>query len=322
MTIASQSTAQPRCPLCGEPLQEPMVRDFDTHDHRCRCRACGTYEMTMEAIHSPLRGEDGNFWLGAATRQHWEMYRKPLLIRLGDMEELAEQHSKTSVAENIQKLLNHFVRKSPRPSTRVEFNTDYDFRVIDARDSGEFEFYLKHLEASELIEFEEEGRHLASLPAFYLTPSGWDHVLGTSASSAQHGRVFVAMWFHESMYDAYETGIKAALKSTGYLPVCMNETLQNDDINFAILAEIRRAQFVIADITGARGGVYFEAGFAKALGKDVFFTCRRDRFDQDKHFDTEHFHHTTWETPNDLARRLREKILALLGPGPHPIVKQ
>lgn len=51
---------------------------------------------------------------------------------------------------------------------------------------------------------------------------------------------------------------------------------------------------MIADITGARGGVYFEAGFAKALGRDVFFTCRKDRFSQDKHFDTEHFHHTTW----------------------------
>jgi nucleoside 2-deoxyribosyltransferase len=97
----------------------------------------------------------------------------------------------------------------------------------------------------------------------------------------------------------------------------MNETLQNDDINFAILAEIRRAQFVIADITGAREGVYFEAGFAKALGRDVFFTCRKDRFSQDKHFDTEHFHHTTWETPADLAKSLQEKVMALKGPGPH-----
>jgi hypothetical protein len=295
------------------------MHDFDTDNRRLRCRACGIYDMTMDAIYAPLRGEDGNFWLGAATRQHWELYQKPLLIRTGDMEQLAEQHSKTSVSENVQKLLNYLIRKSPRPSVRVEFNTDYDFRVIDARDTSELEFYLKYLEESGLIEVEEEGRHLQSLPTYYLTPAGWDNVLGTSASSAEHGRVFVAMWFHESMNDAYETGIKLALKGTGYLPVCMNETLQNDDISFAILAEIRRAQFVIADITGARNGVYFEAGFAKALGRDVFFTCRKDRFAQDKHFDTEHFHHTTWETPADLARSLQEKVMALKGLGPHRI---
>jgi nucleoside 2-deoxyribosyltransferase len=55
----------------------------------------------------------------------------------------------------------------------------------------------------------------------------------------------------------------------------MNAVFHNDDINFAILAEIRRAQFIVADITGARGGVYFEAGFAKALGRDAFQLPRR-----------------------------------------------
>jgi hypothetical protein len=253
MTIASETPSQQQCALCHEPLQGPMIRDFNTDNHRLSCRACGIYEMTIQAFYSPLRGEEGTFWLGAATRQHWELYRKPLIIRMGDMEQLAEQHSKASVSENIQKLLNYFVRKSPRPSALVEFNTDYDFRVIDARDTKELEFYLNYLEERGLIECEEEGRHLQSLPTYYLTPGGWDNVLGTSASSVEHGRVFVAMWFHQSMNDAYETGIKTALRSLGYLPVCMNETLQNDDINFAILAEIRRAQFVIADITGARG---------------------------------------------------------------------
>jgi hypothetical protein len=321
MAIASETAIQQRCALCDGLLQEPMITDFDTQNRRLRCRACGTYVMTMDAIYTPLRGEDGNFWLGAATRQHWEIYEKPLLIRMADMEQLAAQHSKTSVSENIQNLLNYFVRKSSRPSVRVGLNTEYDFRVIDARDTRELEFYLQYLVDSGLIEIDDDGNHLQSLPTYFLTPAGWDNVLGTSASSAELGRVFVAMWFDESMSDAYEMGIKAALKGIGYLPVCMNETFQNDDINFAILAEIRRAQFVIADITGARGGVYFEAGFAKALGRDVFFTCQKDRFAADKHFDTEHFHHTTWETPADLAKSLQEKIMALKGPGPHRVTR-
>ena len=38
---------------------------------------------------------------------------------------------------------------------------------------------------------------------------------------------------------------------------------------------------------GARGGVYFEAGFALGLGKTVFLTCREDRT-KAVHFDIDH----------------------------------
>jgi hypothetical protein len=75
--------------------------------------------------------------------------------------------------------------------------------------------------------------------------------------------------------------------------------------------------FVVADITGARGGVYFEAGFAKALSRDLFFCCRSDRFDTDRHFDTEHFQHTLWATPADLRAKLCDKVLGLKGVGPY-----
>ena len=190
---------------------------------------------------------------------------------------------------------------------------------MDAHDPTELMFYLGHLSETGLI-MQETGPRSYTDPEgelrYRLTFRGWDHVLGTSASSAEHGRVFVAMWFHETMTSAYNEGIRPALSDIGYKPVCMNEAFHNDDINFTILAEIRSAQFVVADITGARGGVYFEAGFAKALGRDVFFTCREDRFPADKHFDTEHFQHTMWTTPGELRSKLREKVLALKGNGP------
>jgi hypothetical protein len=178
-------------------------------------------------------------------------------------------------------------------------------------------FYVNYLiEAGLVASTSPFGAAQHDKRTYRLTYKGWDHVLGTSASFAEQGRVFVAMWLHESMEAAYKDGIAPALWGTGFEPVCMNAVFHNDDITFAILAEIRRAQFIVADITGARGGVYFEAGFAKALGRDVFFTCREDRFKDDRHFDTEHFQHTIWTTPAELQSKLREKVLALKGPGP------
>jgi nucleoside 2-deoxyribosyltransferase len=54
-----------------------------------------------------------------------------------------------------------------------------------------------------------------------------------------------------------------------------------NDINDEIIAQIRRSRFMVCDLTGHRGGVYFEAGFAYGLGMPVIYTCRKDWCDED-----------------------------------------
>src|SRR2546425_7151655 len=60
-----------------------------------------------------------------------------------------------------------------------------------------------------------------------------------------------------------------------------------------ILSEIRRSQFMIADFTKQRPGVYFEAGFAMGLGRPVVWTCREDDV-ASLHFDTRQYNHVLW----------------------------
>ena len=122
------------------------------------------------------------------------------------------------------------------------------------------------------------------------------------------------MAFDAELDDAYYEGIKAAVIDAGYEPICMKERLTNDNICDVILAEIRKAQFVVADFTKQKGGVYFEAGFAKALGKEVFWTCRQDDFGG-LHFDTNHYGHLRWSDTADLKRQLTARIVAELGVG-------
>ncbi len=74
---------------------------------------------------------------------------------------------------------------------------------------------------------------------------------------------------------------------------------------------------MVADFTcgadGARGGVYYEAGFAQDLNLDVIFTCRENCI-KDVHFDTSHFNHPIWKDPADLRDRLQARIEAILDP--------
>ena len=128
------------------------------------------------------------------------------------------------------------------------------------------------------------------------------------------------MWFDDEVDPLYERGIKPAVEAAGYKPTRIDQKLDVDKIDDAIVAEIRRSKFIIADFThgesGARGGVYYEAGFAYGLEKPVIFTCREDLIDE-IHFDTRQYNHILWEEPEDLAEPLKQRILARIGEGPN-----
>ena len=67
----------------------------------------------------------------------------------------------------------------------------------------------------------------------------------------------------------------------------------------------------------ARGGVYYEAGFAKGLGREVVWTVKKELIDKNLvHFDTRQFNHIAWETTEDLRKKLSQRIVATLDQGP------
>ena len=76
-----------------------------------------------------------------------------------------------------------------------------------------------------------------------------------------------------------------------------------------IVAEIRRSSLLVADFTGHRGGVYFEAGLAMGLGIPVIWTCRTDCVSE-LHFDTRQYNHIVWTDVPELKTKLVNRIAA------------
>ena len=122
------------------------------------------------------------------------------------------------------------------------------------------------------------------------------------------------MSFEPDLKPAYDLGIHPAVHDDcGIDDVRVDYVEHVENINDKILADIRRAQFVVADFTHHPKGVYFEAGFALGLGKLVIWTCRHDEFKPDKvHFDTRPFNHIVWTSAADLRVRLTNRIRALV----------
>ena len=68
--------------------------------------------------------------------------------------------------------------------------------------------------------------------------------------------------------------------------------------------------------TRARGGVYYEAGFAHGLNIPVIFSCRKDLIKK-IHFDTRQYNHIEWTEPEELREKLKNRIAAQIGDGPN-----
>jgi hypothetical protein len=86
-------------------------------------------------------------------------------------------------------------------------------------------------------------------------------------------------------------------------------------IDDEIIAQIRRSRFLVADFTGHRAGVYFEAGFALGLNLPVIWSCSRDHIPE-LHFDIRQFNCIDWSKPDELADRLQNRIESVIGAGP------
>ena len=132
--------------------------------------------------------------------------------------------------------------------------------------------------------------------------------LKNTVLNARKPTIFVAMWFSDKMNLAKEQ-IIGAIESYGFEAVIMNEKQYNNFIMPEMFYEINESTFVIADFTRGRKSVYFEAGYAKALNKEVIMTCKSGDFSDD-HFDTEQINHILWDDEKDLYSKLLKRIQA------------
>lgn len=166
-----------------------------------------------------------------------------------------------------------------------------------------------------------DARRLSHTKSCLLTFEGYARLAEIQETKTYSSRGFMAMWFDQSMDKIWQEGFKPGIKRAGYEPIRIDQKEHVNKIDDEIIAEIRRAKFVVADFTqgetGARGGVYYEAGFAHGLSIPVIFTCREDCLGK-IHFDIRQYNCIIWkeEDLETLQKNLTNRITAILGDGP------
>lgn len=256
-----------------------------------------TFELNVDR---DMQGQPHPY-LSAATRKAAESGR--LILTTANYRELEERQRSIRVSQKIADLVRLIAARTGSPGQRWLVKPDRDYPLVAAKDAVELECCLAHLQS--------RGFLAGNTTNCQLTISGWEEIEPLPRPGGIPGRCFVAMWFSEDTREVYNSGMEPAISGAGFTPIRIDRKEHNNEITDEIMAEIRNCQFMVADFTGQRAGVYYEAGFAMGLGRPVIWSCRKDEIGK-LHFDTNHKNHIDWETPEDLKERLYKRIRATI----------
>ena len=89
--------------------------------------------------------------------------------------------------------------------------------------------------------------------------------------------VFVLMPFNETFEDVYKLGIQPACEESGAYAERVDEQVFQDSILQRIYNQIAKADIIVSDLTGKNPNVFYETGYAHALGKKVILLKKKKR---------------------------------------------
>ena len=309
------------CPIWGEELSAPVrryPREGITYVLNSP-RAGGAYYLLGDANREVGKLPDEQ----KAILTTWLIDQRQQGADWPGVTEGVLEHIKTKtplpVHERADRLLRFIADQSKPIGTRVQVNSGEPEALAWSESASliEVDYLLRYLIEKDWL---AGNLYVNSSFSGEVTVDGFGHI-AEQATNVDLAQAFVAMWFDPSMDEAYRLGIEPAISEAGYKALRIDQKLHNNRIDDEIIAEIRRSRFLVADFTqgddGARGGVYYEAGFAHGLGLKVIFTCRKDAIDK-VHFDTNHYNHVVWTTPAELFKGAKDRILAEFGQGPLP----
>lgn len=361
-----------KCLFCGSSELEYNRRSGSIWKYTCP--TCRQVQLATSAEFSLPKKHTQDLWLFSAfCRRQTEAQLSPVLIHRDNIDEIIESMKKpNSVTEAQNRLIKYFGKKSNLRGKWISYdrNTFLDvvieleempFLLSLLREQGYLVFKWKHdvdEDTGTSEYFESLLREQQSKLEMRLNGEGWKKYESLISSNEDSDKVFVAMWYSDKTKRVREA-IKAGIEAAGYDSIIADEGDYTGNIMDFVLGSIRQSKFIVADFTvepekieqvgnsdpekpnhhlkgGVRGGVYYEAGFAKGIGLEVIHTCCDDIDSKDRlHFDVKHENTIFWtddeveETyvralnerqnngmPRNLSEKLHDRIVAIFGRGP------
>jgi nucleoside 2-deoxyribosyltransferase len=303
------------CPICEVWLpQSDRVPSDDWEPFNCL--NCGRFGISGSLLAQSPRAWEGSrrarAVLSHAVRR-MQRGTKPPLLEYSLVKQVLDADDLPSPAEQVDLLLVQIGDKQGAPGEHAEIYLDMVRAAIGAQSAPGVQWAILALHEAKLAQTDQAA---GPKQVVSLTFSGWQRYHTLRQGRPESRRAFMAMQYGDAQLEQlYEATLKPATEKTGFKLVRLDEAPPAGLIDVRLRAELRRARFLLADLTHANPGAYWEAGFMEGLGRPVIYLCRADAFNQaGTHFDTNHSHHVLWDTASadKCARDLIATIRATL----------
>jgi len=315
------------CPVCR--TQNVTHAGAGTNTSEVICPRCGRFQVQALAetqlMNSPPAFPPLHV-LSGLCRNTWDILGEKLLITVDLFKSWAELDKAaklviprdTDLVTRGDYLLKHLRRRTKSFAEAVTL-TPSELAVGFCSNKNELLFCLRYLSDKGLIEEDaaapRKGAPQGGGLTYRLTPAGWA-ALDTASSSKAQPLAAVSLNLDKDADTLWTQGLSAGLQAAGYVAVRVDSKEHANKITDDLIVELRRADIVVADLTGQAPLAYFQAGLAIGLGKPVFWTCEEgEARDKKLWLETRQYIVTTWSRDKlpDFARRLTQRIEAALG---------
>jgi len=262
-----------------------------------KCTLCGEYGIVRSLV--PFQKD--NFIkrkCSVMVRRYWEETGEKYVLDTGNYKSIAAKYDSFTLKEKISNFLIYLGEKTS-PGKEISF-AGYKLFVTPSIEESEFTFIWQYLKERGYVE-------LGGGFSFMLTMEGWEEILeGEELINPKQCFIAMSLTNPEVKHD-YENHIKPLLTKYEFIPVVMSEYEHNEDIVFEIYYHISRSRFIIVDVRDQKPNVYYEAGYAKGLGREVIWICPAVQVDK-MQFDTRNLNHVIWKDKEELVEKLEKRI--------------
>lgn len=301
------------CTICKTPISPNAMGFKDVNCYEVKCPYCGLVDMTenMKAIlEANPYFPNLSFWIREQN----------------DVNDIVPVLTEDKIQEyfNIpDKLLRNryevFIQDSAKEKEIVFYDDNYNTENIDlckitwSKTNNDLRILINKALTENHISLKAQ---YTDRTTYIITFDGLEYLESLGYQTVSN-KIFMAFQFNDEMKKQFEGPIRRAVADASEnkleaVRVSSSTTDHDTKIDDELIAMIKSSKAVIADFTGNRTAVYYEAGYAMGLGIPVIWTCRDTDID-DLSFDTRQYPHIIWKDEDDLYKqvvnRLKAKIL-------------
>jgi hypothetical protein len=306
------------CPVCKTELKKaPFERGNVTTFY---CYQCGDFTLSLDLIEDIpeilQRNKNADVKISHTLRSMQRTNKKPELSE--SMIDAILEKPLPRPQEQADLLIRWLAEHSDNPGDKVKFQPiKHHLSIIGAKTVEGVVLVLSHLIEVGLVKgLPETSGGYVDFGQLALTFDGWNHYETLLKGSATYRKAFMAMKFGDADLNAVlENVFKPSAKMAGFDLFKLDDVPQAGLIDDRLRVQIQSSDFLIADLTHANNGAYWEAGYAEGLGKPVIYSCEKEQFNLQKtHFDTNHHLTVLWDktAPEQAGELLKATIRATL----------